>query len=633
MLDLCHITLHRSGRPILENIDLRLHAGQKCGLIGANGSGKSSLFALILGELEADDGTLALPAEWVVAHVRQENPSGERRAIDYVMDGDTELRRVERLLAEAERRQDGEEVARLHTHLERIDGYRAHARAARLLHGLGFAPETRERPLDHFSGGWRMRLNLARALMCRSDLLLLDEPTNHLDLDAVLWLEGWLEHYPGTLLLISHDRDFLDRTVHHIAHLERGMLRLYPGNYSDFEVQRAEALSQQQAAWEKQQRSVAHMRRFVDRFRAKATKARQAQSRLKALARMEVIAAAHADTPFDFRFATPERLPSPLLTLEEAAAGYGTQPVVAGVEMTLLPDQRLGLLGPNGAGKSTLLRLMAGVLPPLAGRRQEGNDLRIGYFAQHQIEQLHPEDSPLAHLQRQAPDASEQSLRDFLGGFGFPGDTALAPVAPLSGGEKSRLVLALLVHSRPALLLLDEPTNHLDLEMRHALTVALQQFSGAVVLIAHDRHLLNATCDHFWLVADGRAEPFTGDLEEYATWLRRRRGGGQEEQEAERATPVPDRQQRRREAAEQRQRLKPLRDELARLETALARLTQKQQVLEETLADPSLYTDAANKPRLKALLLEKAELESAMAETEEAWLTVGEELEAAGATA
>ncbi len=500
MLTLSKLSLRRGGRLLLRDADLTVHAGQKTGVIGANGAGKSTLFAAIRGELAPDAGDLALAPMTVIAHVAQENPTSDRPALDYVMDGDAELRHLQAELAGAEARGDGLRQAELHGRLEAIGAYTAESRAARLLHGLGFADEALSAPLATFSGGWRVRLNLAQALMCRSDLLLLDEPTNHLDLDAVLWLEEWLRAYPGALLLISHDRDFLDTVVHHVVLLERQALKVYAGNYSDFEAQRAQELAGQQAAFARQQREVAQIQRFVDRFRAKATKARQAQSRLKALARMELIAPAHIDSPFQIAFPGPEKLPSPLLHLERAAAGYHGRAVISNTGLSLLPGDRVALLGPNGAGKSTLVRLLAGELPPLAGRREASADLRIGYFAQHQLEQLDLAASPLIHLRRLDSETPEQTLRDFLGGFGFAGDAALASVAPLSGGEKARLVLALLVYQRPNLLLLDEPTNHLDLEMRHALGLALQDFAGAVVLVSHDRHLVRTTADTLLLV-------------------------------------------------------------------------------------------------------------------------------------
>ncbi|GAB6041236.1 ATP-binding cassette domain-containing protein [Endothiovibrio diazotrophicus] len=628
MIHFSDAALHRGTKTLFEEVTLTLHAGQKVAVVGANGVGKSSLFSLLRGELSVDRGECTLPPNTVIAHVAQETPGVERPAIDYVMDGDSELREVERQLAATD---DGTRQAELHGRLEAIGGYTARSRAARLMHGLGFVPGSEERPVASFSGGWRMRLNLAQALMCRSDLLLLDEPTNHLDLDAVLWLEEWLRGYPGTLLLISHDRDFIDRVAHHIAHLERRRLTLYAGNYSDFEVRRAELLAQQQSAFERQQREVAHIRSYVDRFRAKATKARQAQSRLKALARMELIAPAHVDSPFHFAFRSPEKSPHPLLQLEKADGGYGETVIFRGAELNLAPGDRVGLLGPNGAGKSTLIKLLAGELQPLAGRCAPSPDLKIGYFAQHQLEQLDPAASPLLHLQRLDPKASEQALRDFIGGFGFRGDDALAAVAPFSGGEKSRLALALIVYQRPNLLLLDEPTNHLDLEMRHALTVALQGYEGAMVVVSHDRALLRTVADRLVLVGDGAVAPFDGDLEEYRQWLEGRRRQEDappagEEINAEHSAAA--RKERKRAEAERRKQLAPLRREFERLEKRMEKLAAEKAAMDERLADPALY-EAANKETLKGLLLEQARLDGELAETEEAWLAAGEELEAA----
>ncbi|PKM45616.1 MAG: ABC transporter ATP-binding protein [Gammaproteobacteria bacterium HGW-Gammaproteobacteria-1] len=626
---LTDISLRRGARLLLEHVDLTLHAGQKVGLVGANGCGKSSLFALLRGLLTPDAGDLALSPRTVIAHVAQETPAVEASAVDYVMDGDSELRAIQHDLAAAEQAGDGTRQAELLARLENIDGYTARARAGRLLHGLGFTAPQEELPVTSFSGGWRMRLNLAQALMCRSDLLLLDEPTNHLDLDAVLWLEEWLRAYPGTLILISHDRDFLDAVVHHIVHIERQRATLYAGNYSDFELLRAEKLALQQSAYEKQQREVAHIKSYVDRFRAQATKARQAQSRLKALARMELIAPAHVDSPFHFSFREPHKVPALLLRLDRAGASYGERTILGATDLTLAPGDRIGLLGPNGAGKSTLIKMLAGDLAPRGGERLEAQDLRIGYFAQHQLEQLHGDDTPLRHLQRLDPKAREQELRDFLGGFGFGGEQADALVAPFSGGEKARLVLALLVYQRPNLLLLDEPTNHLDLEMRHALTLALQDYNGAMVVVSHDRHLLRSVTDRLLLVADGRVENYDGDLDDYRQWLAERRtdrgdNGGAAGAEHSAAA----RKERRRQDAEQRQKLQPLRKELQKLEGQLDKLNQQKAALQQQLAEPALY-EAASKEQLKALLLEQARLDQTLGETEERWLTLSEELEAA----
>jgi ATP-binding cassette, subfamily F, member 3 len=628
MLRLTELTLRRGPRILFQGADFAAHPGWRVGLTGANGTGKSSLFALVRGELSPDQGSCTLPGEWVIASVAQETPAVDRSALDYAMDGDAELRALQAELAEAEAGGDGTRMGVLHARLDAIDAYRAESRAGRLLHGLGFADADLARPVSAFSGGWRMRLNLARALMCRSDLLLLDEPTNHLDLDAVLWLEQWLAAYPGTLMLISHDRAFLDAVVDHVAHIEHGAITLYAGNYSDFERQRAEALAQQQAFYERQQREIAHMERFIARFKAKATKARQAQSRVKALERMTRVAPAHVDSPFHFSFPPPARLPNPLLQLERVAAGYGDQAVLEGVQLALRPGDRVGLLGPNGAGKSTLIRVLAGEHAPLAGKREPAPDLAVGYFAQHQLEQLDAEATPLLHLLRLSPRATEQSLRDFLGGFGFAGDSALAPVAPFSGGEKARLVLAMLVYQRPNLLLLDEPTNHLDLEMRLALELALQDYEGALVVVSHDRHLLESVCDDLWLVADGRATPFDGDLEDYRQWLARQdRSARQVPAPATSpAGPAADRRAQRREAAEARQRMKPLRDACARLEKRHGELEAEKARIEARLADPAVYADAG-KAELQDLLARQGALARQLEEVETQWMEAVQKLE------
>ncbi len=630
MLRLAHLALHRGGRPLFTDLSFTLHPGWKCGVVGANGAGKSSLFALIRGVLHADGGEIAFPPDWTLAHVAQETPASDRTAIDYVLDGDAELRSIETEIERAQGSDDGLKLAALHARLEAIGAWTARARAGQLLAGLGFMPDDESRAVNTFSGGWRMRLNLAQALMCRADLLLLDEPTNHLDLDAVLWLEGWLRNYRGTLLLISHDREFLDRTIDHTLHFdvqgETAQATLYSGNYSEFERARAATLARRAADRARQQRDAAHLRAFVERFRAKASKARQAQSRLKMLERMPEIALAHADSPFHFSFRAPDKLPTPLLVLKNAAAGYDDRRVLSGVSLSLAPGDRVGLLGPNGAGKSTLIRLLAGVQAPQAGERLAARDLRIGYFAQHQLEQLNPSESALTHLARLDPNAREQALRDFLGGFGFIGDRALGPVAPFSGGEKARLVLALLVFQRPNLLLLDEPTNHLDIEMRHALTVALQDFDGALVTVSHDRHLLMSVTDRLLRVADGAAQLFDGDLDDYAAWLVQRRA--RPPAAAEMAGATPNRRDQRRQDAERRQQLQPLKAKLRALEKDLERLSMEKARLDSLLADTALYSDN-RKDELKALLLEQSSITQSLAAVENAWLETGTEIEAA----
>jgi ATP-binding cassette subfamily F protein 3 len=629
-----NLTLARGARRLIDNANVQIHAGWRVGLVGANGSGKSSLFALLRGELHADSGECELPAGWRIASVAQETPALDRPAIDYVLDGDTELRAIEHELAAAQTQHDGARVGELHSGLQDIDGYGAKARAAALLSGLGFADAEMARPVASFSGGWRMRLNLAQALLSRSHLLLLDEPTNHLDLDAIVWLEKWLSGYRGTLMLVSHDRDFLDGCVTHIAQIAGQRLTLYTGNYSAFEEQRAAQLAVQQALYEKQQREVEHLERFISRFRAKATKARQAQSRLKALDRMERIAPAHVDAPFDFHFPEPARAPDPLLRLEHVSAGYADRTVLEGLDLALRPGDRIGLLGPNGAGKSTLVKVLADELAPLAGRRHEGRGLAIGYFAQHQLEQLRPGESPLQHVARLEPATREQTLRDYLGGFDFRGAMADAAVAPFSGGEKSRLALALLVRRAPNLLLLDEPTNHLDLEMRHALTKALAEYEGSLVLVSHDRALLRTVCDRFLLVADGKASEFDGDVDDYLAWLSMRRTAGAE---VKPNTDVPPDRLERREAraaaqAARQEKLtqrRPLLKEIDQLETKLAEWHEEKREIDETLGDPSTY-ESPDADKLKALAVRQDELTRLIEDAEQRWLAVQADLEQIG---
>ncbi len=621
MILLRNLTLARAGRPLIEGASFGLHAGWKVGLTGANGCGKSSLFALLSDELHQEAGDLELPPNWVVAHVGQETPALATGALDFTLDGDAGLRRIEADLRAAEDAHDGEAIAHLHMDYGHIDGYSARARAAALLHGLGFKDEDFDRPVAAFSGGWRVRLNLAQALMCRSDLLLLDEPTNHLDLDAVIWLEKWLCAYRGTLLMISHDRDFLDAVVGHVLHIEARRIKLYTGNYSAFERARAEALALQQAMYVKQQREIAHLKSYIDRFRAKATKARQAQSRIKALARMEQISAAHVDTPFAFRFFEPVGSPDPLLMLEDAAAGYNDVAVLRGLTLTLRPGERLGLLGRNGAGKSTLIRLLAGEAAPLAGIRREGKGLKIGYFAQHQLEQLRPDESPLWHMAKLDPRTREQDFRNYLGGFNFHGEMATAKVGPFSGGEKSRLALALLIWQKPNLLLLDEPTNHLDLEMRHALTLALSEYEGAVVLVSHDRHLLRTVCDGFRLVAGGRLVPFDGDLDDYRKWLDQ-----PQEMKAAEKVSLPDTAKTGPAKPAARRPSRRLAREIERLEKRMAQLEAEKRQLDARLADPAFY-QSPDKAALITGQQRRDEIARELAETEATWLAAQEQLE------
>jgi ATP-binding cassette subfamily F protein 3 len=629
MLKFTHLSLRRGTLELLHDVSCIINPGQKVGVTGANGVGKSSLFALVRGELQPDAGEFQRPPGWVIAHVAQETPAVDQPAIEYVIDGDEQLRAVEAAIDKANQAGDGDQLAELYAELEAINGYTARSRAGKLMHGLGFRAGQESLPVADFSGGWRMRLNLARALMCRSDLLLLDEPTNHLDLEAVIWLEEWLQSYPGTLLLISHDRDFLDRVVTQVAHIEQGSLALYTGNYTAFELHRAQQLANQQAAWEKQQREIAHIKSYVDRFRAKATKARQAQSRLKALERMELISQAHVDSPFNFTFSSPEQLPQTLVELEKVSVGYGETHILDAVDLFISAGDRIGLLGHNGAGKSTLIKLLAGELPVQAGQVKAAQGTCIGYFAQHQLEQLDPEASPLLHLQRLDASATEPLLRKFLGGFGFSDDKALTPIATFSGGEKARLVLALIVYQRPNLLLLDEPTNHLDIEMRHALSVALQDFAGAMIIVSHDRHLLRTVTDQLLLVDGGRVQPFDGDLDDYRRWVREQEvisGKTDSRDQPASAGPAVDRKQLRRDAAEQRRRLQPLRRELERLEKKLEALTDEQASIQEQLADTALYEDKA-RDRLQQLMSEQARNRHQLQEVEQQWLEKGEALE------
>lgn len=626
MLRLTQLTLRRGPRLLLESANLTLHAGWRVGLVGINGSGKSSLFALIQGQLEPDAGVFDLPPEWTLAHVAQETPAVDTSALNYVLDGDMELRSLQARLESA----DETQIAELHTQLGNIDAYTAESRATKLLHGLGFEPGDENRAVKEFSGGWRMRLNLAQALMCRSDLLLLDEPTNHLDLDAILWLEHWLGTYSGTLLLISHDREFLDHSVTHIAHLNDRCLTLYTGHYSNFEQARAQALIQQQSRYLQQQHEIERLNQFVERFRAKATKARQAQSRLKTLERMALVAPVHTASEFDFSFPVPDKLPNPLLSIDQATIGYAGQPLIQKINLSLHPGDRLGLLGPNGAGKSTLIKLLGGEITPIQGRRLPAPHLVIGYFAQHQLEQLDPNASPLLHLKRLASHASEHSLRTHLGKFGFSGDQALAPSGLFSGGEKARLVLALLCFSRPNLLLLDEPSNHLDLEMRRALTMALNTYEGAVVLVSHDRHLIRSVCDRILLVADNQAVPFEGDQEDYERWLVQNRRDMVASEAAARQTAPHEKplqpKERRRLAAAQRQRLKVLTNRVEGLEQAHSRLNEQQNLLLCELAEPGLY-EPDQATRLKSLLTQQTEINQLLVETENAWLEANNDLE------
>lgn len=607
MISLENVSLQRGNRVLLEKVNVLFHAKEKIGLVGANGTGKSSLFALLRQQFLTDEGEMHLPPNLSIAHLAQETPPLTISALDYVIDGDQELRAIERQLEQTE---DGLEIAQLHGNLATIDGYSAIARAAQLLHGLGFTAQEQTKTVAEFSGGWRMRLNLAQALMCRSDLLLLDEPTNHLDLDAVIWLEEWLRTFPGTLILISHDRDFLDATVTRVVHLYQNQLTSYTGNYSSFEKQRSGRLALQQAGFDKQQRQIAHLQSFITRFKAKASKARQAQSRVKALERLEVISAAHVDSPFDFEFFEPRQCPNPLITVTKADLGYGGRAILKNVNLSLVPGTRLGLLGPNGAGKSTLIKMLAGALQPLTGEREIFKGLEIGYFAQHQVEQLNLTQSPLQHLQTLAPNAQEQQLRTFLGGFDFSNAMALTPIKDFSGGEKSRLALAILVWKKPNLLLLDEPTNHLDLEMRHALTLALQNFQGAMIIVSHDRHLLRTTTDSLVLVAHQQVTTFDGDLEEYEKWLRQYRRDAFKTAANNPAKPLSYEKQKERRTQEAK--VTKLEEQLRQAENALLEM-------ENLLADTKIY-EPDQKAQLENALQQQQQLKQQQQQLEEQWL-------------
>jgi ATP-binding cassette subfamily F protein 3 len=629
MITVSNLALSRNGRELYRDASFLLHPGWKIGLTGANGAGKSTFFGLLMGQLTPDAGRLDRPAVWTVAHMEQEVSALAISALDYVLNGDSELRQIEADLLAAEREERYEELANLYQRYDEIGGYTSRARAAKLLAGLGFSEPEQQKNVADFSGGWRMRINLAQTLMCRSDLLLLDEPTNHLDLDAILWLEDWLNAYPGTLVMVSHDRDFLDSVVGHILHVEQGAITHYRGNYSAFERMRAERLAQQQQAFEKQQTEVAHLNKYIDRFRAQATKARQAQSRIKALERMTMIAPAHVDSQFSFRFREPERLASPLIRMDEVDCGYGERVVIKNVSFSLTPDTRLGLLGPNGAGKSTLIKTLVGELELMAGERTASDHTRIGYFAQHQVDHLDLKASPLLQLTRIAGRTEELTLRKFLGSFGFGGERIDSTIENFSGGEKARLALALIVWQRPNVLLLDEPTNHLDLEMRHALTLAIQEYHGALVIVSHERHLLRACCDDFMLVADGQAQSFDGDLEDYAEWLRQWRSQ-QEVKPAPKAEPKKAAAEAKPVAAATPQKgtaiNKEARKAFEKAEKQLTELQKQHKALEEKLADSALYT-AGRKAELDAALTEKAALETRLQEVEEAWLQASAALE------
>ncbi|MDC9621138.1 ABC transporter ATP-binding protein [Xenorhabdus sp. XENO-7] len=640
MIVFSSLQIRRGIRVLLDNASATINPGQKVGLVGKNGCGKSTLLSLLKGELQAENGSVTFPNNWALAWVNQETPALEISALEYVIDGDREFRQLEQKLKIANEQNDGHAIAHLHGQLDTIQAWTIRARASSLLHGLGFSQPQLEQSVSSFSGGWRMRLNLAQALICRSDLLLLDEPTNHLDLDAVIWLEKWLKNYTGTLILISHDRDFLDPIIDKVLHIEQLILAEYTGNYSSFERQRAAKLAQQQALYQSQQEKVTHLQSYIDRFRAKASKAKQAQSRIKMLERMELIAPAHVDNPFRFSFRQPDSLPSPLLVMEKVSAGYGEKTVLDSIKLNLVPGSRIGLLGRNGAGKSTLIKLLAGGLAPQRGEIALAKGIKLGYFAQHQLEYLRADESPLQHLVRIAPQETEQQLRDYLGGFGFKGDQVTDPSGRFSGGEKARLVLALIVWQRPNLLLLDEPTNHLDLDMRQALTEALIDFDGALVVVSHDRHLLRSTTDELYLVHDGEVEPFTGDLEDYQQWLtEQQRQQTRENQEKEKAASSPDasmngtqnysaqeRKDQKRREAEFRNQTQPLRKQLTALEKQMEKLGTALAGWEEKLSDNTIYEND-RKTELTECLQQQTQTKSKLEDAEMEWLDIQEQLE------
>jgi len=641
VLKITDLSLRRGSRLLLEHVELDVFPGQRLGLTGANGSGKSSLFAVIAGRLDADQGNVTLPRGTLITEVLQETPDSTRTAIDYVIDGDESYRSLELKIAQAELDGNGTLLATLHSQMDDIDGFRVSARAGQLLHGLGFTATEQSQSVDTFSGGWRMRLNLARALMTRADLLLLDEPTNHLDLDAMVWLERWLTSYEGIVLVISHDREFLDRSVTRIAHIEGRTIQVYEGNYSLAEERRAAAIEIQNKQHLRQQKQVRHMRSYIDRFRYKASKAKQAQSRIKALQRLEIISPVHQENAFVFEFETPDHSPHQLLDLKGINAGYD-EAVLSNVNFRLSDGDRIGLLGRNGAGKTTLMKTLAAELPPLQGAYTGDSKLRIGYFAQQQLELLNPKWSPLDHLTDISHQQSDRSLRSFLGRFGFSGDAATEPVAIRSGGEKARLVLALIVYRKPNLLLLDEPTNHLDIQMRESISSALQSYSGCLIVVAHDRHLLRLVTDELWLIDDGTLRPFDGDLDDYVNWLRLRQKGtakliedqtdGQSKNGKELGIKTQKKtrpsKSTRQERAKQRVKVKPLRDSLDRIEKEIDKATKVQQQLDQQLAEPEIYHEA-NRSQLRELLFDQARNAQLHQELEGRWLEASELLEQA----
>ena len=628
MIQLQSVNLYRGNKCLLSDATFTAYPGWHIALVGHNGCGKSSLFALLLGETGPDAGTVNIANGSRIAHMAQEVEALDRSALDYVIDGDRPLRTLQDRLQQAELNNDAHTLAQCHQQLDDIDAYSAESRAAKLLTGLGFQQHQLKATVQSFSGGWRMRLNLAQTLMCPSDILLLDEPTNHLDLDAILWLEDWLKAYPGTLILISHDREFIDEITQHVLHIEHQQLNYYSGNYSSFEIQRSARMANQQSAFEKQQREIAHLQQFITRFKAKATKAKQAQSRVKALERMEKIAPAHVDSPFHFTIPAAAKMSDPLLDIKSAELGYNGKPVLQQVSLQLGPANRIGLIGPNGAGKSTLIKTLAATLELVSGEKQLGEHTRIGYFAQHQLDQLDSNATPFLSLQRQAPTTDELTLRKYLGSFGFHGDAVHDTIARFSGGEKARLALALIIWHKPNLLLLDEPTNHLDLEMRLALTLALQEYEGGLVLVSHDRHLLRSTTDELFLVAHNKVEPFNGDLEDYAQWLVDYRQAQQSSNDSpgQNREDKRDKKAERQKAAEIRNQLRPLKNRIQKLEQSLAQLEADKKQIETRLSAEDIY-DAANKEQLTELLQRQGAITAQLEATEMAWLEASETLQ------
>ena len=627
MIRLDAVDLLRGGVKVFDRASLVVQRGQKIGVVGANGAGKSSLIALLLGELEPDGGVVERPAGVVTVTIAQDAPSGDDPLIDYVVCGDSRIAAIRARLGAAEASGDADGQAAAHAELETIHGYAAEAEASRILHGLGFAPGEESRPLDTLSGGWRMRAALARTLATPSELLLLDEPTNHLDLDAIVWLEAWLRRYSGTLLVISHDRDFLDPIVDRVALVGDGRIAVYTGNYSAFEQLRSAEVEHSRRAAQRIRRERARIQAFVERFRYKASKARQAQSRIKALERMQVSAPLHARNRFDFRFLEPEHSPRPVATLDSVSFGYGDSVVLSDVSMRLAPGDRIALLGANGTGKSTLLRGLARRLASSAGTIEHSPRARVGYFAQHRIEQLDHHRTPLELVRAAAPGMREQDMRNFLGGFRFGDAAATRRISPLSGGEKTRLALALLILERPNLLLLDEPTNHLDLDMREALAAALQSYSGALVVVSHDRHLLRLVSDSLWLIADGQAAPFDGDIDDYARWLVERHLAQTLDQPRIGGETAAARRERRQRLADARRRTTPLRREIEALEQRLGALDDERASIESVLADVAIYRED-ERARLHELLVRRGKLDAEITAVETTWLEKNEQLDA-----